>query len=91
MLSCAVLRKTATGWEFVSEEALEDFVEAHLENLLGLTIVKRQYKDTKHRSYYKIRTDNKNRNIRIITAEDFVCEYLEVLVDRALNTWQNRV
>jgi RecB family endonuclease NucS len=43
MLSCAALRKTGTGWEFVSEEALEDFVEAHLENLLGLTIVKRQY------------------------------------------------
>ncbi|MCU0544120.1 MAG: endonuclease NucS [Oscillatoriaceae cyanobacterium Prado104] len=43
MLSCAALRKTGTGWEFVSEEALEDFVEAHLENLLGLTIVKRQH------------------------------------------------
>lgn len=43
MLSCAALRKTGTGWEFASEEALEDFVEAHLETLLGLTIVKRQY------------------------------------------------
>jgi RecB family endonuclease NucS len=43
MLSRPALRKTGTGWEFVSEEALEDFVEAHLENLLDLTIVKRQY------------------------------------------------
>jgi len=43
MLSNADLRKTGTGWEFVSEEALEDFVEAHLESLLGLTVIKRQF------------------------------------------------
>ncbi len=43
MLSNAALRKTGTGWEFVSEEAVEDFVEAHLESLLGLTLIKRQY------------------------------------------------
>ncbi|MEG5057691.1 endonuclease NucS [Microcoleus sp. A2-C5] len=43
MLSNADLRKTGTGWEFVSEEAVEDFVEAHLESLLGLTVIKRQF------------------------------------------------
>lgn len=43
MLSNADLRKTGTGWEFVSEEAVEDFVEAHLESLLGLTLIKRQF------------------------------------------------
>lgn len=43
MLSNAALRKTGTGWEFVSEEAVEDFVEAHLESLLGLTLIKRQF------------------------------------------------
>jgi RecB family endonuclease NucS len=43
MLSSAALRKTGTGWEFVSEEAVEDFVEAHLESLLGLTVIKRQF------------------------------------------------
>jgi hypothetical protein len=50
MLSCAALRKTATGWEFVSEEALEDFVAAHLENLLGLTTIERQYSISEQRS-----------------------------------------
>ena len=30
MLSSAALRKTGSGWEFASEEALEDFVEVHL-------------------------------------------------------------
>ncbi len=43
MLSNADLRKTGTGWEFVSEDAVEDFVEAHLESLLGLTLIKRQF------------------------------------------------
>lgn len=43
MLSSAALRKTGTGWEFISEEALEDFVEAHLESLLGLAVIKRQF------------------------------------------------
>ncbi|MBE9184318.1 DUF91 domain-containing protein [Microcoleus sp. LEGE 07076] len=43
MLSSAALRKTGTGWEFVSEEAVEDFVEVHLQSLLGLTVIKRQF------------------------------------------------
>ena len=30
MLSSTALRKTGSGWEFASEEALEDFVEVHL-------------------------------------------------------------
>ncbi len=43
MLSSAALRKTGSGWEFASEEALEDFVEVHLQSLLALTIIKRQF------------------------------------------------
>lgn len=43
MLSGAALRKTAEGWEFASEAALENFVWANLESLLGLTPLKRQY------------------------------------------------
>jgi len=43
MLSSASLRKTGSGWEFASEEALEDFVEFHLPSLLGLTVIKRQF------------------------------------------------
>src|SRR6476469_4234480 len=43
MLSGAILRKTGTGWEFASEAALEDFVWANLEQLFGLTCLKRQY------------------------------------------------
>jgi RecB family endonuclease NucS len=43
MLISAALRKTGAGWEFESEEALESFVEIHLQDLLGLTIIKRQY------------------------------------------------
>jgi RecB family endonuclease NucS len=43
MLSGAALRKTGAGWEFVSEAALEDFVWANLERLLGLLPLKRQY------------------------------------------------
>jgi RecB family endonuclease NucS len=43
MLSSATLRKTGSGWEFANEEALEDFVETHLESLLGLTVIKRQF------------------------------------------------
>ena len=43
MLNYANLRKTGTGWEFESEEALEDFAWANLKQLLGLTPLKRQY------------------------------------------------
>src|SRR4028119_295208 len=43
MLSSAALRKTGPGWEFANEEALEDFVEVHLQGLLGLTVIKRQF------------------------------------------------
>ncbi|MEG4250165.1 endonuclease NucS domain-containing protein [Microcoleus sp. Pol10D4] len=43
MLSSAALRKTGSGWEFANEEALEDFVEVHLQILLGLTVIKRQF------------------------------------------------
>ena len=43
MLSSAALRKTGPGWEFANEEALEDFVEVHLQSLLSLTVIKRQF------------------------------------------------
>jgi RecB family endonuclease NucS len=43
MLSSAALRKTGSGWEFANEEALEDFVEVHLQSLLSLTVIKRQF------------------------------------------------
>lgn len=43
MLSSAALNKTGSGWEFANEEALEDFVEVHLQSLLGLTVIKRQF------------------------------------------------
>lgn len=43
MLSNAALRKTGSGWEFANEEALEDFVEVHLQSLLGLTVIKWQF------------------------------------------------
>ncbi|WP_413173751.1 endonuclease NucS domain-containing protein [Anabaena azotica] len=37
------LKQTGTGWEFVTEADLEDFVWANLKQLLGLTPLKRQY------------------------------------------------
>lgn len=43
MLSSAALKKTGTGWEFVNEAALEDFVWDNLKPLLNLTPLKRQY------------------------------------------------
>lgn len=43
MLSSVALRKIGSGWEFANEEALEDFVEVHLQSLLGLTVIKRQF------------------------------------------------
>ncbi len=43
MLSSAALKKTGTGWEFVNEAALEDFVWDNLKPLLNLTSLKRQY------------------------------------------------
>ncbi len=43
MLTYVNLRKTATGWEFESEEVLEDFAWANLTQLFGLTPLKRQY------------------------------------------------
>lgn len=43
MLSGAALRKTGNNWEFASEFALEDFVWANLEALMGLIPLKRQY------------------------------------------------
>lgn len=43
MLSSVALNKTGSGWEFANEEALEDFVEVHLQSLLGLTVIKRQF------------------------------------------------
>ncbi len=43
MLSSAALKKTGTGWEFVNEAALEDFVWDNLKSLLNLTPLKRQY------------------------------------------------
>ncbi|MBD1939184.1 endonuclease NucS domain-containing protein [Microcoleus sp. FACHB-68] len=43
MSSYVSLKKTGFGWKFGSEAALEDFVWANLEPLLGLTPLKRQY------------------------------------------------
>lgn len=43
MLSGAALRKTGEGWEFASEAALEDFIWENLQQLFGLTPLKRQY------------------------------------------------
>lgn len=43
MLSSAALKKTGTGWEFVNEAALEDFIWDNLKPLLNLTPLKRQY------------------------------------------------
>lgn len=43
MLKGANLRKTAQGWQFASEAALEDFVWVNLKQLLKMTPLKRQY------------------------------------------------
>jgi len=43
MLGFMNLRKIGQGWQFESEEALEDFAWANLKQLLGLTPLKRQY------------------------------------------------
>ena len=43
MLSNASLKKTGSGWEFSSEEILEDFLDENLEILLGLNVLDRQY------------------------------------------------
>ncbi|NER05029.1 MAG: DUF91 domain-containing protein [Okeania sp. SIO3C4] len=43
MLTNASLIKTGSGWEFVSEEILEDFIYENLEKLLGLNVLDRQY------------------------------------------------
>ena len=43
MLSNASLKKTGSGWEFVSEEILEDFLYEHLEVLLGLNVLDKQH------------------------------------------------
>jgi RecB family endonuclease NucS len=37
------LQKTATGWEFRSEAALEDFARQNLQQLLGLSVLRGQY------------------------------------------------
>ncbi|MBC6421831.1 MAG: hypothetical protein GDA43_16605 [Hormoscilla sp. SP5CHS1] len=43
MLHGTTLKQTGTGWEFASEEALENFLEENLQELLGLTFLKRQH------------------------------------------------
>ncbi|OZH52658.1 hypothetical protein AFK68_22945 [Hydrocoleum sp. CS-953] len=43
MLSNASLKKSGNGWEFASEEILEDFLYENLEILLGLNVLDRQY------------------------------------------------
>ncbi|MCV3214247.1 hypothetical protein OGM63_12115 [Plectonema radiosum NIES-515] len=40
------LRKTGFGWEFETEADLEDFVWANLQQLLGLTPLKKGYKES---------------------------------------------
>ncbi|MBC6476198.1 MAG: hypothetical protein GDA48_28060 [Hormoscilla sp. GM102CHS1] len=43
MLHGTALKQTGTGWEFASEEALENFLEENLQELLGLTFLKRKH------------------------------------------------
>lgn len=43
VLSDTALCKTATGWTFANEAALEKFVWEHLHDLLGITPLKRQH------------------------------------------------
>jgi RecB family endonuclease NucS len=43
MLGGIALQKTPSGWEFVSEIALEQFIWANLQPLFGFTPLKRQY------------------------------------------------
>lgn len=43
MQSFVNLRKTGSSWEFESEEALEDFLFSHLDEILALTAIERQY------------------------------------------------
>jgi RecB family endonuclease NucS len=43
MLSGAALRKTADGWKFTSEYALENFIWDNLQQLCGFTPLARQY------------------------------------------------
>ncbi|MGB3192685.1 MAG: endonuclease NucS domain-containing protein, partial [Limnoraphis sp.] len=43
MQSFVTLRKTGSCWEFESEEALEDFLFSHLEEILSWTVIQRQY------------------------------------------------
>jgi len=38
-----MLRKTGIGWEFENEALLEDFLQRHLQTLLGLTVIAQQY------------------------------------------------
>lgn len=49
------------------------------------------YKHTKHTSYFKIREYENEQNVRIITVKDYICENLDGLVDRALNTWREKL
>jgi hypothetical protein len=49
------------------------------------------YKETKHRSYFTIREYENEPRIRAVTEEDFICEDLDGLVDRALNTWREKL
>jgi RecB family endonuclease NucS len=43
MINGVALHKTPSGWEFVSEAALEKFIWANLTQLFGLTPLKQQY------------------------------------------------
>jgi RecB family endonuclease NucS len=43
MQSFVTLRKTGLSWEFETEEALENFLFTHLDEILGWTVIKRQY------------------------------------------------
>lgn len=43
MQSFVTLRKIGFCWEFESEEALEDFLFTHLDEILGWTVIERQY------------------------------------------------
>lgn len=38
-----MLRKTGTGWEFENEALLEDYLQQHLQALLGLKVLAQQY------------------------------------------------
>jgi len=87
MLHGAALRQTGTGWEFASEEALEDFLEDNLQELLGLTFLKRQHHVREQ--YCDILALGKNKQLVILelknTEDRYVIQQLTRYYDALLD------